>query len=44
LLEVNTNPYFGIANDYIKDLLPRMIDHMMELVVDPVFKPTVYKP
>jgi len=22
LLEVNTNPYLGVANDFIKDLLP----------------------
>jgi hypothetical protein len=40
LIECNNNPYFGIANDYIKDLLPRMIDDMLELMVDPIFKPS----
>jgi hypothetical protein len=39
LIEVNTNPYFGIANDYIADLLPRMIDDMTRLCVDPYFPP-----
>ncbi len=36
---MNTNPYFGIANDYIADLLPKMIDDMTRLVVDPYFPP-----
>ena len=39
LIEVNTNPYFGIANDYIADLLPKMIDDMTRIVVDPYFPP-----
>lgn len=39
LIEVNTNPYFGIANEYIADLLPKMIDDMTKLIVDPVFQP-----
>ena len=39
LIEVNTNPYFGIANEYIADLLPKMIDDMMKLVVDPIYPP-----
>ena len=42
LIECNNNPYFGIANDYIKQLLPKMIDDMLELMVDPVFKPTTF--
>ena len=37
LIEVNTNPYLGIPNTYIKDLLPRMIDDMLKIVIDPVF-------
>jgi hypothetical protein len=39
LIEVNTNPYFGIANEYIADLLPKMIDDMTKIVVDPVYPP-----
>ncbi len=39
LIEVNTNPYFGIANEYIADLLPKMIDDMTKLIVDPIFQP-----
>jgi hypothetical protein len=39
LIEVNTNPYFGIANSYIADLLPKMIDDMTKLVVDPIYPP-----
>jgi len=34
LIEVNDNPYLGIANQYIGEILPRMIDDMLELVVD----------
>eukprot|EP00347_Sterkiella_histriomuscorum_P014075 403362257 len=37
LLEVNTNPYLGIPNEYIKVLLPNMIDDMLNIVLDPVF-------
>ena len=33
--KVNVNPYFGIPNDYIKDLLPKMIDSMFEIILDP---------
>jgi hypothetical protein len=39
LIEVNTNPYLGVPNDYIKDLLNKMLDDMLKLVVDPVFPP-----
>lgn len=34
LIEVNDHPYLGIANSYIGRILPRMIDDMLELVVD----------
>ena len=37
LIEVNTNPYLGIPNDYIKVLLPNMIDDLLKIVLDPVF-------
>jgi hypothetical protein len=39
LIEVNTNPYLGIPNEYIKGLLPNMIDDMMRLTIDPLFTP-----
>ena len=39
LIECNTNPYFGVANDYIADLLPKMIDDLTKLVIDPVYPP-----
>ena len=39
LIEVNTNPYFGIANEYIADLLPKMIDDMTRISVDPYYPP-----
>lgn len=29
LLEVNNNPYLGIPNAFIKDLLPKMVDEML---------------
>ena len=41
LLEVNTNPYIGTPNDFIKDLLPSMIDDMFELTLDKVFPPSI---
>ena len=36
LIEVNTNPYLGIPNAYIKGLLPKMIDDLFKIVLDPV--------
>lgn len=39
LIECNTNPYLGIPNDFIADLLPRMISEMFEIVLDPVYPP-----
>ena len=41
LIEVNTNPHLGIPNKYIAEILPNMIDDMLELVVDPLFPPKV---
>jgi hypothetical protein len=36
LIEVNTNPYIGVPNNYIKKLLPELIDDLLEIVLDPV--------
>ena len=33
LIEVNDNPYLGYANNYAKELVNNMIDHMLELVI-----------
>jgi hypothetical protein len=41
LLEVNTNPFLGTPNKDMKVLVPRMINEMLALVVDPKFKPAV---
>ena len=43
LIEVNTNPYLGVPNAYIKKLLPKMIDDLFDLVLDPVFGQGVAK-
>lgn len=37
LIEVNTNPYLGIPNEFIKGLLPNMIDDLFRLTIDPIF-------
>lgn len=39
LIEVNTNPYLGVPNEYIKGVLPKMIDDLFDLVLNPVFSP-----
>mmetsp|Transcript_5207 Transcript_5207/g.685 ORF Transcript_5207/g.685 Transcript_5207/m.685 type:complete len:97 (+) Transcript_5207:42-332(+) len=39
LIEVNTNPYLGVPNDYIAGLLPKMVDDLFEIVIDPIFPP-----
>mmetsp|Transcript_13307 Transcript_13307/g.25002 ORF Transcript_13307/g.25002 Transcript_13307/m.25002 type:complete len:961 (+) Transcript_13307:506-3388(+) len=41
LIEVNTNPYLGIPNEFIADLLPKMIDDMLKIVLDPVYSPEI---
>lgn len=39
VIEVNTNPYFGVPNSFIADLLPKMMDDLLQIVVDPVYAP-----
>ena len=41
LIEINTNPYFGIPNDHIATLLPQMIDDMLKITVDPIYPPRI---
>jgi hypothetical protein len=44
LIEVNTNPYFGVPNGFIADLLPKMMDDLFDIVVDPIYPPDVKPP
>jgi hypothetical protein len=37
LIEVNTNPYIGIHNDQMQDILPKMLDGLFKITLDPVF-------
>lgn len=39
LVEVNTNPFLGVPNQFIADLLPRMLKEMMMIAVDPIYGP-----
>ena len=39
LIEINTNPYFGLPNTYINDLLPKMIHDMLNIILDSKFCP-----
>ena len=39
LIEVNTNPYLGIPNKFIRGLLPKMLNDLFEIVLDPYLPP-----
>lgn len=39
LVEVNTNPFLGVPNKFIADLLPKMLKEMMMIAVDPYYGP-----
>ena len=41
LIEVNYNPFLGTPNEYMKTLVPRMIEDMVKIVVDPVLRPKI---
>lgn len=38
LIEANTNPYIGIHNTSMKNVLPDMLDGLYKIVLDPVFE------
>jgi len=42
LIEVNTNPYLGIPNNYIRTILPNMINSTFNIVLDNIY-PAVTK-
>lgn len=39
LIEINTNPYLGLPNKFIEGLLPKMLNDLLEIVLDPYVKP-----
>ncbi len=39
LIEVNTNPYLGLPNKFIEGLLPKMLNDLFEIVLDPCVAP-----
>ena len=39
LIECNYNPYLGTPNEFMRKLVPEMIDDMLKIVLDPVLKP-----
>lgn len=41
LIEINTNPYFGVPNTFIANLLPKMMDDLLDIVVDPIYPPKI---
>ena len=38
LIEVNTNPYIGLYNDKMQEVLPNMFNGLFKIVLDPVFE------
>ncbi|OMJ86043.1 hypothetical protein SteCoe_12549 [Stentor coeruleus] len=43
LIEANTNPYLGIPNDYINNLLPIMLDDLLDITLDQYIPPKVLR-
>jgi D-alanine-D-alanine ligase-like ATP-grasp enzyme len=39
VIEVNTNPYFGVPNAFIAELLPKMMDDLLHIILDPIYPP-----
>jgi len=39
LIEVNVNPYLGIPNKFIEGLLPKMLNDLCEICIDPYLRP-----
>jgi len=44
LIEVNTNPYIGIHNSGMKNVLPEMFASLFKIVIDPVFDSSLDTP
>ena len=41
LIEINTNPFLGTPNQYMQVLGPKMMDDLLQIVIDPIFKPQI---
>ena len=41
MIEANTNPCLEESNQLLKDLIPRMLDDMLKIVLDPLFGTTL---
>lgn len=39
LIEVNVNPFLGAPSNYMKRLVPNMINDMLKVCIDPKMKP-----
>ena len=44
LLEVNTNPCLSLSSPVLERLIPRMIENLTRIVIDPLFQPTNFEP
>jgi D-alanine-D-alanine ligase-like ATP-grasp enzyme len=38
LIEVNTNPYFGVHNDYLPNFIDNLVDDTLKLSLDFVYE------
>ena len=41
LIECNTNPYLGTPCAFMKEMLPKMMNDMFKIVVDPIYAPKI---
>ena len=41
LIEANTNPCLEESNQLLKEMIPRMLDDMLKIVLDPLFGTTL---
>ena len=41
MIEANTNPCLEESNQLLKNLIPRMLDDMLKIVLDPLFGTTL---
>jgi len=39
LIEINTNPFLGVPNKFIEGLLPKMLNDLLVITLDPYVKP-----
>jgi len=41
LIEINTNPYLGTPSKEMATVVPRMMDDLFKIVIDPIMKPRI---